>query len=401
MIWQNNMLKSLAVIFVTVLYLSACTQPKLVRVPTGLVDFTSPYETELQWQLSSGKLDYSDSEGLFFVNTDTQLFFANTSGVVTSALVAKNGRWQDQVSWQKKFNQPIISGPVLSDSGLIVGTSKANLMLLNPQNGNIIWQAELSSEVLSKAIVISDDYLTGSVFVRTVDGKLYSLSLNTGKINWAISHQLPKLSLRGIAPVTYDDGVVYVGWETGKVEAVDAITGQLKWQTQVLVPKGSTDLERLIDLQAELIIKNGRLYVFGYHGKLVALNPQNGNLFWAKDISGYQDFVVDNEKIYLVDEDDILMAYDLLNGTWIWKQENFKYRNLVDLTFYDDKQLLLADGFGYFHWIDKLTGTQLARAKHIEIDKQGEKIIRISTTGSKIFTLDAQGLVSVYKVKEK
>lgn len=388
-------------VVVVLVGLQSCTQPKIVRVPAALVELTSPYEVALQWQLTSGNLDYSDSDGLFFANDDKHVYFANTNGILTSALIKENGAWQDQVEWQRKFNEPIVSGPSLSAKGIVVGTSKASVMLLSPKDGRILWHSSLSSEVLSKAVVVDDEFVNGAIFVRTVDGLLYSLNATTGKINWVVNRQLPKLSLRGIAPVTYDDGVIYLGWENGKVESIDAVTGQLKWSSQIVVPKGRTDLERLIDLQAELLIKNGRLYVFGYHGKLVAINPQNGNLFWAKDVSGYQDFIVDGQTLYLVDEDDILMAYDLLNGTLIWKQVNFKYRELADLAFYGDNQILLADGQGYFHWVDKIDGTQIARDSHVELEDIGKRIIRVHVANTKIFTLDIQGYVSVYNVLKK
>lgn len=397
----NKVVKFTVIVAIVMVSLQSCTQPKLVRVPSALVDLTSAYEVSLQWQITSGKLDYSDSDGLFFANDDEHVYFANTNGIITSALIKEDGAWEDQVEWQRKYNEPIVSGPVLSEKGIIVGTSKASVMLLSPKDGHILWQTSLSSEVLSKAVVVDDEFVKGAVYVRTVDGQLYSLNVSTGKINWAVNRQLPKLSLRGIAPVTYDDGVIYLGWENGKVESIDAVTGQLKWSTQVVVPKGRTDLERLIDLQAELLIKNGRLYVFGYHGKLVAINPQNGNLFWAKEVSGYQDFIVDNQALYLVDEDDILMAYDLSNGTQIWKQVNFKYRELADLTFYGENQILLADGQGYFHWIDKLDGTQIARDSHVELENVGERIIRVHVANTRIFTLDIQGHVSVYNVLKK
>ena len=394
----KTIVKPLFIVSIALIGLQACTQVKVVRVPTPLNELISPYKVDLQWQLINDSLDYSDSEGLFFARDDRQLYYANTSGIVTAANIAGDGRWDDQIAWQRKFNAPIVSGPIRIKQGLIVGTAKAQLMLLSAENGSIQWQAELSSEVLSKAVVADDDYVSNAVFVRTVDGKLNSVNLNTGRVNWTVSHSLPKLSLRGIAPVTYHEGVVYVGWESGKVEALDASTGELKWQSQVVIAKGRTDLERLIDLQAEMVIKNGRLYVFGYHGKLVALNPDNGNLYWAKKISGYQDFIVDAKTLYLVDEDDILNAYDLSTGTRLWRQANFKYRKLADLVSYGDKFILLADGQGYFHWVDKIDGSAVARATHVELDNFGQEIVRVAVEGNKIFTLDMQGYVSYYLV---
>ncbi len=388
-------------VLIVLIILQSCTQPKKVRVPTSLVkmNIISPYSVDLQWQLSSSNLSHADSEGLLLTLSKKNLYFANLNGLVTSAFIADKGFWSSQVDWRREFNESITSGPVLAKKSLIIGTSKANLMLLNAKNGNILWKTELSSEVLSSTVLADDDTINNTVYTRTVDGKLYSLNIITGKINWVIDHQLPKLSLRGIAPITYYEGTIYVGWETGKVEAIDAITGESKWQTQILVPKGRTDIEKLVDLQAELVVKNGILYALGYRGKLAAINLYNGSLFWAKEVSGHQNFIVDDNALYLVDEDDVLRAYDLLNGTMRWKQANFKYRQLADLAFYEDKYLFLADGLGYFHWIDKLNGTQIARAKYKAPESFSQQAIRVLVVNSQIFMMDSQGYISVYKVK--
>ena len=379
---------------IAAILVASCTQPKKVRIPTKLVEMSSPYSLHLDWQVQMDAFKYSDSEGLYFAENAEMIFFGVPSGELTAAWKTDKGRWTDQVKWQRKFNEPIISGPALYRQSLIVGTAKGSLMRLSQEDGGIEWQTELSSEVLSRAVLAD-----GDIFVRTVDGKLYSVRAETGKINWVSEHPLPNLSLRGAAPVTYNDGTLYVGWESGKVEAIDAQTGEMKWQTQVVIPRGRTDLERLIDIQAELILNKGRLYVLAYHGKLVALNPDNGNLFWAKDVSGFREFLVDDMALYLVDEDDILRSFDLYNGTQLWKQENFKYRLLVDLHFYDSSQILLADGFGYVHWIDKIDGTPVARAAHIEKDLSGETIVRIWSNKHKVYLQDTHGFVSAYTVK--
>lgn len=384
---------SIVLIFASAVLLQSCTQPKIVRVPTPLVQMSSPYDIHRDWQIQLDHFKYSDSEGLYFADDSKQVYFANPNGTLTAAWKADKGRWTDQVKWQRKFNQPILSGPTLVGDGLIVGTSKGDLMRLSKADGRIEWQTELSSEILSLPVVAK-----GNVYVRTVDGKLYSVKAATGKVNWVIEHPLPNLSLRGIAPVTYADDTLYVGWESGSVQALDAATGETKWQTQVLIPKGRTDLERLVDIQSRLILSQGRLYVFGYHGKLVALNPENGNLFWSKDVSGFRDFLVDDKALYLVDEDDILYAYDLYNGTLIWKQTHFKYRRLVDLAFYSHHQILLADGFGMLHWIDKLDGTQVARAKHSDPDSVRAQLVRVWTDKKRIYTQDSGGFVTGYNV---
>lgn len=384
----------LGLLLAAVLGMTACSSANVVRIPTPLAQMSSPLELKRDWQLTLEKFSYSDSEGLYFASDEEQVYFATPSGHLTAALKAPTSRWVDQVVWQQKIDQPIVSGPTLSDNLLIVGTSKGSLIALSKDTGAFIWQTQLSSEVLSRATVAD-----GDIYVRTVDGKLVAVKLTTGAVKWVVEHQLPNLSLRGIAPITVADDVVYVGWESGYVEALSAKAGERLWRVQVAIPKGRTDLERMVDLQSELILKQGRLFVLGYHGQLISLNPQTGNLYWSKPVSGFRDFVVDEQNVYLVDEDDILSAYDVTNGTEVWRKEAYKYRLLNDVLSYNDEQLLLADGQGYVFWVDKVDGTEFARSKISNDLGTGDKIVRIFSESNQIYIQDIDGIVSAYHVK--
>ena len=387
------LLRVLLVSLVAVL-LVGCTSSQVVRVPAPLVEISSPYEIHRDWQITLNRFSHSDSEGLYFSADEKHVYFAVPSGEVTAALQENQARWTDQIVWQRKFEEPVLSGPVLDGEQLIIGTAKGSLKALSKKDGSLIWQTQLSSEVLSKAVIRE-----GNIFVRTVDGKLVSVRSSTGKINWIVEHQLPSLSLRGVAPITWHEGRVYIGWESGNVEAFNAYSGERLWRTQIAIPRGRTDLERMVDIQAAIVIRHGRLFVLGYNGKLVSLNPNTGNLFWAKEISGFRDFLVADNLVFVVDEDDILHAYDVMNGTLIWRKEAYKYRSLIDLVSFDENKILLADSLGYLHWVDKLTGSLIARAKHPSNEIEGSAIVRVNVDRNRLYVQDIKGVVTAYSVQ--
>lgn len=383
-------------ILFTVLTLVGCSSsPKVVREPTPLLKMTSPYALEKQWQLQLDAFNPADSHGLYFADTEQAVYFTTPNGGLTKAHKANQDRWQDQVIWQTRFQAPIASGPTVYRNTVIVGTAKGQVLAVNQSDGRQVWMTQLSSEVLSRPIIAE-----GKVFVRTVDGKVVALNADTGAKEWVVEHNLPNLSFRGIAPVTYASGKLFLGWETGQVQSLEAKAGALDWQTQVIVPSGRTDLERMVDIQAGLIVKDGRLFVLGYQGKLLAMNANTGNLYWSKEISGFRNFVVDDKALYLVDENDLLTAVDYVNGTQLWQQQNFKYRQLRNIKLYNDTQLLVADGLGYLHWVDKLDGTPVARARHGSgYLGTSEGIARVQIADQQLYVLDNDGYLTVYQVK--
>lgn len=381
-----------ASLLILALGLSACSSSKVVRVPAELMQLDSPLQLERNWQVSLNTMHGFAAKGLAIAHDDQHVYVADSDGMVSAMIKQNQSRWTDQVVWQIKLAERIVSGPVLDNGQLIVGTAKGKLLAIDREQGALLWQTQLSSEVLSQPVVAGN-----KVFTRTVDGHLYALDSKNGQTVWVTENPVPTLSLRGVAPVLFDQGVIYVGWETGKVEAVSADSGNTLWESRVAIPRGRTDLERMVDLQAALVLHQGALIALGYHGKLVAMNPQTGNLYYSKDLSGYRDFVVDDKAVYAVDEDDVIHAYDLSNGTKLWSQVGLKYRNLADL-YEHNQQLLAIDGLGYLHWLDKVHGSMSARARHSNDYGDSDTVVRLLVDRDTLYLLDAQGGFNSYQV---
>jgi outer membrane protein assembly factor BamB len=373
--------------------LAACSSSKVVRTPAELVSIDSPLQLAHNWQVTLHAMQSGDEGGLNIAQNQTMVFSADSTGLVSAFKKANQSRWTDQVVWQTQIAEKIASGPTYADKVVLVGTTKGRLIALAEQTGEALWQVQLSSEVLSRPVVAD-----GRIFTRTVDGNLYALQLADGAQIWVTEHQVPNLSLRGTSPVLYQQGVLYIGWETGKVEAVSAESGKSLWETRIAIPRGRTDLERMVDVQSALVLKHDRLVALAFHGKLASINLDNGNLYFAQDVSGFRDFVVDDNAIYVVDEDDIVQAYDLSNGTKLWSQVGLKYRNLADLVEYQDK-IMAIDGYGYVHWLDKTHGTIVARVKHSNDYGDQNRVVRAVVEGDVLYMLDSGGSINRYEIK--
>lgn len=387
-----NVLRT-AIVATMVLGITACSSSKVVRVPAPLEAIDSPLQISHNWQVKLNAMPVFDGEGLNIAQNESTVFTADQKGMVAAFKKDNQSRWTDQVIWQSQLSEKVLSGPALSDGRLIVGTSKGKAIAFDEITGEVLWRTQLSSEVVSKAAIAEN-----KVFTRTVDGHLYALSLSTGKVIWVNERQMPSLSLRGSSPVLYHEGVLYVGWETGKVEAIKADSGISLWESNVAVPRGRTDLERMVDIQASLIVKDNRLIALGFNGKLAAMNLDNGYLFYAEDLSGFRDFVVDEKAIYAIDEDDYIAAYDVSNGTKLWQNKTLQYRLLGDLKTHQDA-LLAIDGLGYMHWLNKLHGTVEARVKHSNDYGDQNNVLQALINGDDIYLLDQEGTLNSYHVE--
>ncbi|MBQ4796984.1 PQQ-binding-like beta-propeller repeat protein, partial [Pectobacterium versatile] len=84
--------------------------------------------------------------------------------------------------------------------------------------------------------------------------------------------------------------------------------GQLIWQQRISQPGGATEIARLNDVDTTPVVASNVVYALGYNGNLTALDLRSGQITWKREIGSVNDFIVDGDRIYLVDQDDRITA---------------------------------------------------------------------------------------------
>ena len=164
-------------------------------------------------------------------------------------LSSKHGK----VVWRKKTDIAISAGTGVGEGLVLVGSSEGELVAFDAETGEIRWRTEVSSEVLSVPQVYDD-----VVIVQTVDGNLAGLDADSGEALWIHDRSVPVLTLRGTSTPLVADGVVLAGFANGKMTALETDSGREIWEAAVAVPRGRTELQRIVDLDANPVVSSGR-----------------------------------------------------------------------------------------------------------------------------------------------
>lgn len=287
---------------------------------------------------------------------DEAIFTADHDGRVM-AIDASSGK----VLWEERDKKRRISGgPGVGEGKVYVGTSKAQVLARDAKTGKKLWVADVSSEVLAAPVAAE-----GVVAVRTGDGKLYALDADSGREKWVFDRTVPTLTLRGTAPAVIHGGMVIAGFDNGRLTALDLATGKELWETRLAEPSGRSDLERLVDIDAEPVIRDETAYIDSFQGRVAAVSLGDGSLEWTRDISSYNEVAVDDENVYVADERGYVWALSRADGSSVWQQRKFKNRQLTGPLRYRD-YVVVGDFEGYLHWLDAATGDIVARER---IDK--------------------------------
>jgi outer membrane protein assembly factor BamB len=329
--------------------LAACSSEEdtVIMAPVPLVQ--SEFTPQTNWTSSlKGGVGHFFSE-LSPVYAYDSLFVASRDGLV-QALDPENGQqiWSQNLEGDTSAR---LSGGIHAAYGqLFIGSENGELIALDVETGEVNWRSPVQGEVLSESTTESNLVIT-----HTSRGILVAHKKETGEEVWSISTEVPALTLRGTsAPVTASGGVFW-GTANGRLAAAIIDRGQLIWQQPIATPKGATEIDRLVDVDASPLILGANLYTVGYNGQLVAIDLRSGSPAWKRNYSSATDITSDGRTLYLITDRDHVVAVDARSGTELWSNELLENRLLTAPKLIDNN-VVVGDSEGYLHWIDRRTG---------------------------------------------
>jgi len=320
--------------------------------PAELVEFAATLKVGKVWSTGVGSgLDKAGRQ-LRPVYLSGTLYAADYKGLLV-AIDASSGR----KLWEIKTKLSFTGGPGISGELLLMGTQDGEVYAFDATSGTQLWSAAVTSEVLA-APAVADDI----VVVRAIDGRVFGLDADTGRRIWIYDHSVPLLSLRGNAPPLLRAGVVFIGYDGGQVVALRQDDGTLMWEQTLVTTEGRTELERLSDIDGQLVYVASDLLVASYKNRLASLAADSGRLLWFKDISSATGVAVDRVNLAISDRDGNLWLVDRRNGAEFWKNNQLLRRGLTRPAIYGSF-VVVGDAEGYLHWLNISDGMFAARAK--------------------------------------
>ncbi len=351
--------------------------------PAELLEFESSLEVETLWDLSVAG---SDEKFLAIrpVVQGGKLFLADPEGQVLAVDLA-NGK----VIWRKETDAELSGGPGLVGEVVLVGAGEAELIALDAANGEELWRRRVSSEILSSPAGES-----GTAVVRTTDGRVLGLNAGTGDGRWSFDRSVPVLTLHGDSSPVVNDSRAFVGFPNGKLVCLALNTGNLLWETVVATPHGKTELERVVDIDADPLLVEGVIYGGSFQGGIAAISEISGVVLWQREISTYAGFDANWREVYVTDTEDHVWSLDATNGATLWQQKALHARQLSAPAIIDD-YLVVGDLEGYLHWLARDDGRMLARVRPGRAGIHAKPLV----AGGVVYVFDKNGRLTALQAK--
>jgi len=324
-------------------------------------DATAPVELERidtkvklkkQW---STKIGDGQGDGFYKITptlVDGVIYVASSDGEVAAISAADGDRL-----WRVELERPVSGGVGYHSRSLYLGGAGGSVLQLSADDGVVEWEAAVSGEVLA-APAVSDDW----IIVQTYDGKLLGFQPGADEPAWTFTSDVPVLTLRGTSTPILVGGNAIAGFGDGKVVAVDVNSGNVSWESRIGVPQGSSEIDRIVDIDGAMTQQGIELFVASYQGRVAALDSRTGRKLWQQNVSSVTGTHLGFGNVYVADVDGTLSAF-LRTGQGVrWQNIELGYRQLSRPTPVSS-YVATVDFDGYLHLLSQVDGQIVGRTK--------------------------------------
>ncbi|MFC6671669.1 outer membrane protein assembly factor BamB [Marinobacterium aestuariivivens] len=318
--------------------------------PSELVDFEPERQVQVLWSARVGS-GLGDKYHQFAPASDGVRIYANDTEGTVAAFDLNTGRR----IWETELDTVIGAGVGVGLSQAVVVAESGEVIALNSSDGRELWRRQLSSEAVAAPQLNRD-----LVVVQLVNGKVTALDAASGQHRWTYDSQVPSLSLRGTAAPVVAADVTFTGFANGKLVAIANSNGKMVWEQRVAEPQGRSELERMVDVDGRPLLASNMLYVSSYQGRLVAINPFNAQIQWARESSSYRSPVAGFGNVYVAEANDHVQAFDAGSSASVWSQPQLEHRGITSPALLGN-YLVVGDREGYLHFLSQIDGHFVAR----------------------------------------
>jgi outer membrane assembly lipoprotein YfgL len=255
--------------------------------------------------------------------------------------------------WRANAGAPLAAG-VGSDGSLVAVVTAGN-ELVALQGGKVLWMQRLAAQSYTPPLVAGR-----RIFVQTADRTTSAWDGQSGRRLWTQQRTAENLVLArpGVMLAVGDTLVIGVG---GRLVGVNPANGASRWEAPIAAPRGTTDVERLVDLTGTVSRMGDSVCARAYSATVGCVDTARGTLIWSKPADGSYGVGGDDRFVYGTEDSGAVVAWRRADGERAWQQPDiFKYRTLT-APLAAGRSLIIGDAAGYVHILARDDGAVLNR----------------------------------------
>jgi len=324
--------------------LVACSGPSRPK-PTEIPGVPVLQDVRTSWTANLGKIDFP----LVVSAREDRIALANSQGVV-AVLNATTGK----DIWRLKLDQTIAAG--VGSDGQQVAVVTRNNEIVTLQDGKVQWRKSLPAQSFTAPLVAG-----ARVFVLTADRSVIAFDGATGRQLWTQQRPGEPLVLKQAGVMLAFKNTLLVGL-SGRLSALDPNTGVIRWESAIATPRGTNDVERLVDLVYPFDRAGDVVCARAFQTAVGCVNAERGQGVWTRASVGEMGVSGNDSLLIAPLSNGVVQAWSRATGDRLWETERLKYR-ILSAPLVTPRGVLVADNGGWLYLLSLTDGALLNRIK--------------------------------------
>ncbi|MEP6791079.1 MAG: outer membrane protein assembly factor BamB [Ramlibacter sp.] len=318
---------------------SAVEKPK----PAELAPNAALISVRLAWTARVGQVGFPLSVS---VNGNTVAVASSDGSVI--ALDGATGR----DLWRASAGGPIAAG--VGSDGKLAAVITASNEVVAFSGGKQAWRQKLGAQGYTAPFVAGD-----RVFVLAADRSVSAFDGQTGHKLWTQRRPGEPLVLRqaGVMLAVGDTLVAGLG---GRMVGLNPINGSIRWEAAIATPRGTNDIERLVDLVGRTSRVGNVVCARAFQASVGCVDAVRGTVLWTKAANGADGVHGDGETVYGTESDGKVVAWRRDTGERAWTSDRLLHRGLT-APLAVGRSVVIGDSTGLVHLLSRVDGTPLTR----------------------------------------
>ncbi len=254
--------------------------------------------------------------------------------------------------WRASAGAPLSAG-VGSDGKVAAVVTTANDVVALA-DGKVLWRQKLPAQVYAAPLVAG-----ARVFVLAADRSVTAFDGQTGRRLWAQQRPGEPLILRQAGVILAVGDTLVVG-QAGRLVGMNPINGSARWDAPIATPRGTNDIERLVDLVAGVSRLGDSVCVRAFQASVGCVNTARGAVQWTKPANAAVGVGGDDRHVYGTESDGKVVAWRRADGERAWITDRLQYRSLT-APLALGRSVVIGDSTGLVHLLSREDGTPLNR----------------------------------------
>ncbi len=335
-------LRSFAVL-AAALSLAACSsapeRPKPVELPANV----ALMGVRSAWTARLGEVSFPLDVNV----SGTTLTVAGNDGTVV-AIDAATGR----DLWRTGVGAPLSAGVGSDGKGAAVVTRANEVVAI--AGGREAWRQKLAAQTYTAPFVAG-----GRVFVLSGDRSVSAFDGQTGRRLWVQQRAGEPLVLRQPG-VLLAVGDTLVAGLSGRLVGLNPINGSIRWEAPIASPRGTNDVERLVDLVGRVSRVGEVVCARAFQSGVGCVNAVRGTVVWTKPSNGSEGVHGDDRLVFGTESDGKVQAWRRESGERAWITDRLQHRALT-APLAVGRAVAVGDSSGTVHLLSREDGSALTR----------------------------------------